>query len=192
MAVQAENIIWQYWETRGAKPKYIDGLFDIAKRNSGVEIILVTPKTLQEYLPDIEEDVLRIETLAHKADMIRTRLIWRYGGMWLDSDAVVLSDLNWLFEYLVHYEFVGFNNEGRLQSERPWVRVNCFLSRPGGRVVGEWVRVQRKRLPKLKFEWSEIGAEALNPVCLANREIVKILPFERFARFRGTRYKNLQ
>jgi FkbM family methyltransferase len=179
MRAQSENVIWQYWETRGVKPKYIDGLHEIAKRNSGVNIVLVTPETLRQYLPDIEADIFEIEEVAHKADMIRTRLVKRYGGMWLDSDAVVLSDLNWLFEHLKKFEFVGFNNGRRLQRERPWIRVNCFLSRPNGSIINEWVRRQSSKLPKTAFGWSEIGAEMLNKICLENKDLVAVLPFER-------------
>jgi hypothetical protein len=181
MSLQGENVIWQYWETRGEKPKFIDGLHDIAKKNSGVKVILVTPETLKAYLPNIEDDVHRITDLSHKADMIRTRLVMTYGGMWLDSDAVVLSDLNWLFDYLKEYEFVGFNDAGRLQAERPWVRVNCFVSRPNGTVVSEWVRLQNSKFPRTTFNWSEIGASLLNPICLSNKQRVKILPFGRIS-----------
>lgn len=175
----ADNIIWQYWETRGAKPSFVDGLHAIARRNSGAEVLLVTPETLSSYLPDLEPEVLRIPDPTHKSDMIRTRLVLRYGGMWLDSDAVVLRDLNWLFDRLAAREFIGFNNGGALQAERPFVRVNCFLSRPGGHIVGEWVRQQREKLPQTIFEWSEIGASMLNPICHSNRHLVDVQPFER-------------
>jgi Capsular polysaccharide synthesis protein len=181
MVVKVERIIWQYWETRGVKPRYIDGLHEIAKRNSGVKIVLVTPDSLRTYLPDLEDGVLRIANLAHKADMIRTRLVKRYGGMWLDSDAVVLRDLDWLFDHLEDHEFVGFNNGCRLDRTRPWVRVNCFLSRPNGAIVSSWVHQQGLKLHQTSFRWSEVGAELLNMACLENRDSAEILPFEKIS-----------
>jgi hypothetical protein len=171
-------VIWQYWETRGDKPRFVDGLHTLVRRNSGVNVVLVTPETLANYLPDIEPNVLRIANPTHKSDMIRTRLVLKYGGMWLDSDAVVLRDLNWLFDRLADHEFIGFNDGGMLQAARPFVRVNCFLSRPGGRIVREWVHEQQKKLPQLTFEWSEIGAAMLNPICLANRNLIDVQPFK--------------
>jgi hypothetical protein len=174
-----ENVIWQYWETRGEKPAFIDGLHEIARRNAGVKIVLVTPETLRDHLPDIEDGVFAIEDLAHKADMIRTRLVARHGGMWLDSDAVVLSDLNFLFDHLERHEFVGFNNEGRLQEKRPWVRVCCFLSRPNSAIVKRWVEAQAAKLPRTKFAWAEIGAAMLNAICLEHAASAKVLPFEQ-------------
>lgn len=172
------RIIWQYWETRGSKPGFVDGLLAIARRNSGCQVVQVTPETLPEYLQDLPADILRIEELAHKADMIRTMLVARHGGMWLDSDAIVLDDLTWLFDLLDDSEFIGFNNGGRLEAARPWVRVNCFLSRPNGAVIGEWVRRQHEKFPRLSYEWQEIGSELLHPICMALRERVRILPFE--------------
>ena len=58
------------------------------------------------------------------------------------------------------------------------MRVNCFLSRPGGKVVGEWMRRQHAKLPRTTFEWNEIGSDILHAVCMENRAIVKFLPFE--------------
>lgn len=173
------RVIWQYWETVGKKPKYIDGLHELARKNSGVEIILVTPDTLRSYVPDIPEQVFAIKEMAHKADMIRTMLVMTHGGMWLDSDAIVLGDLAWLFDYLDKYEFVGFNDRGRLRPGRPWFRVSCFLSRARGRVVSEWVRRQHAKFPKVVYDWEEIGSELLHAICLEDRRDLKVLPFER-------------
>jgi hypothetical protein len=172
------RIIWQYWETKGVKPAFIEGLHEIARRNSGCQVVLVTPQTLTDYLPDVSRHILRIQEMAHKADMIRSMLVALHGGMWLDSDAIVLRDLNWLFDLLEQSEFVGFNNKGRLEANRPWVRVNCFLSRAGGTVICRWVSRQHSKFPRTKFGWEEIGTEILHPLCLAHRERVKILPFE--------------
>jgi hypothetical protein len=173
-----DRVIWQYWETRGKKPAFVDGLHRLARQNSGCEVVLVTPQNLSQYLPDLPREISKIKTLAHKADMIRAMLIARHGGMWLDSDAVVLRDLSWLFDFLEEYDFVGFNNLGLLQEVRPWVRVNCFLSRAGGCVATEWVRQQHAKFPRTRYNWEEIGTEILHPICLSNKDRVKFLPFE--------------
>lgn len=173
------RVIWQYWETRGLKPRFVDGLHQIARRNSGCEVVLVTPETLSEFLPEIPKQLVRIKELAHKADMIRSMLLSRHGGMWLDSDAVVLKDLNWLFDLLDESEFVAFNNGGQLTPDRPWVRVNCFLSRPNGKVVTEWVRGQHGKFPRVTYGWEEIGTEILHPICLQYKDLVRVVPFER-------------
>jgi hypothetical protein len=169
--------IWQYWETKGDKPAFVDGLFELARRNSGVEVVRVTPSTLSSYVSDIPQQILDIDELAHKADMIRALLIREHGGMWLDSDAIVLRDLNWLFDLLDGYEFVGFNDSGRLTADDLQIRVNCFLARSGSHVVSHWVEAQHAKFPRTTYAWTEIGTDLLGPLCLQNAERVKVLPF---------------
>lgn len=173
-----ERVIWQYWETKGTKPLFVDGLYEIAKKNSGVEVIQVTPQTLEQYVPDVPEELFKIGELAHKADMIRTMLVCRHGGMWLDSDAIVLSDLNWLFDVLSDCEFVGFNDNGSIHESPLNVRVNCFLSRPDSRVLSSWVKAQHSKFPKTTYSWSEVGTELLDPIVAENIESVRLLDFD--------------
>ena len=170
--------LWQYWETRGRKPAFIDGLHEIARRNSGLRVVQVTPESLHVHLPDLPGEILKIEEIAHKADMIRTRLVARHGGMWLDSDAIVLRDLNWIFDLLEGLEFVGFNDGGKLCETRPWVRVNCFAAPANSPVIVRWVEAQAEKLHQQRFEWEEIGTCLIHPICLDRKENVKILPFE--------------
>ena len=170
--------IWQYWETRGTKPAFVDGLHTLAQRNSGCEVTLVTPQSLHNYLPHLPRAILNIKELAHKADMIRTMLVAHHGGMWLDSDAIVLKDLNWIFDLLDTHEFVGFNDGAKLERDRPWLRINCFASRPKGAIVTEWMRQQHEKFPRTTYGWEEIGTEILHPICLAQPDLVKVLPFE--------------
>jgi hypothetical protein len=98
--------------------------------------------------------------------------------MWLDSDGVVLRDLNWIFDFLEEFDFVGFNDGGKLGEARPWIRVNCFAAPAGSPVMARWVENQAEKLPKRRFEWEEIGTCLIHPICLDRREKVKILPFE--------------
>ena len=173
-----KRIIWQYWETKEFKPLFVDELHQIAKKNSNVEIILVTPETLGQYIHDLPKEIFSIEEIAHKADMIRALLIYHHGGMWLDSDAIVLSDLNWLFDFLSEFDFVGFNDRGSFNNSPLNVRVNCFLSRPKSEVMKSWVESQHKKFPKTKFAWTEVGTDLLDPIVLENKDTVKLLPFD--------------
>ncbi|MCP5366474.1 MAG: hypothetical protein H6906_03050 [Hyphomicrobiales bacterium] len=171
--------IWQYWETVDVKPPFVDGFHGLACRNAGVEVIRVTPETLADYLPDLPPEVNRIGNVAHKSDMIRTLLIHKFGGMWLDSDALVLKDLNWLFDFLADYEFVGFNDRAYPWKTPGGVRINCFLARPGSDIVGQWVAAQHGKFPRTEYAWTEIGTDIIDGICKANGGRVKILDFEQ-------------
>ncbi|WP_321277440.1 capsular polysaccharide synthesis protein [Thiomicrorhabdus indica] len=173
-----QRVIWQYWEKGEIEPLFVDELHQIAKKNSGVQVIQVTPNTLDQYLPNLPSEVLEIKELAHKADMIRTRLLYQYGGMWLDSDAIVLKDLNEFFDLLDSYEFISFNNNASF-SDRPLkVRINAFLSRPGSQVLKDWIYEQNLKLPKKQFAWTEVGTDLLDPIVLRNQKTVKLLNFD--------------
>lgn len=176
----SDKVIWQYWETRGHKPKFIDGLHEIAKRSCGFTIELVTPQTVHDYLPDLPSRVMEIGELAHKADMIRARLVHHYGGMWLDSDAIVMSDLSEIMAWTDRFDFVGFNNNGQLENAPTQMRINCFAAPKQSAVMAEWVAAQDEKLAtKTVFDWTEIGSDLLHPICLRHKDRVKTLPFER-------------
>lgn len=171
-------IIWQYWETKGVKPHFVDGLHEIAKNNSGIEVILVTPETIHDYIPNIPDEIFQIKELAHKADMIRALLIYHHGGMWLDSDAIVLSDLRWLFDMLPSFDFIGFNNNGSFNDQPLNIRINCFLSTPKSKIMEEWVNSQQAKFPKVEYSWTEVGTDLLNSIILKNKQHAKLLPFD--------------
>lgn len=112
--------------------------------------------------------------------MLRARLVHAHGGMWLDSDAVVLKDLNWILDGLGESDFVGFNEPGRLV-DPPRVKVNCFAARKGSRVMQEWVRRQHDKLGQQSFRWEEIGTELLDPIILGHASSVRLHPFSLIA-----------
>jgi hypothetical protein len=43
MLTMSTRVIWRHWESVGEKPAFLDGLYEIAKRNAGAEVIQVTP-----------------------------------------------------------------------------------------------------------------------------------------------------
>jgi hypothetical protein len=174
----SSRVIWQYWETVGEKPAFVDGLYEIAKRNAGAKVIQVTPTTLKDYLPCLPTHVLNIRQIEHKADMIRAMLVMRHGGMWLDSDALVLRRLDGILDLLDTYEFVCFNDEGRLAKSSSYVRVNCFASRSAGQIVSEWVQQQHSKFPRTEYGWEEIGAALLHSICLRHAASTAVLPLE--------------
>lgn len=138
----------------------------------------MTPETLDQYIPNLPTEILTIEEIAHKADMIRALLVYHHGGMWLDSDAIVLSHLNWLFDLLSDCDFVGFNNTGSFTGTHLQIRINCFLSRPKSEIMKSWVNSQHKKFPKTKFAWTEVGTDLLDPIVIENQNTVKLLPFD--------------
>ena len=103
-----EKIIWKYWENKPGceKPEYIKFVDESLKKHTSAKIIEVNPNNLHEYLPDINPNINKLKKIAQKSDVIRANLLYKYGGMWLDSDTLVVRNIDHLFDYLNDHEVV--------------------------------------------------------------------------------------
>ena len=90
------NHIWLYWETPPGKtrPTYIDLCYDTIKKHcsKNFKVHLLDEKSVYTYLPKLRRDINNLR-IPQKADYIRLALLKKYGGIWLDSDIIVFSDL---------------------------------------------------------------------------------------------------
>lgn len=105
--------IWLYWENKDnkKKPSYLDICYETIKKNCGdkFKINLLNDKTVYDYLPNLNKKYIKkLDRIPMKADYIRYNLLYKYGGIWLDSDVIVFKDLTNLLQKLNDYEYVGF------------------------------------------------------------------------------------
>ena len=110
--------IWIYWENvnRSKYPTFIKLCMDSMKKHLGTKysLIFLNEKKIKEYLPELRNDFdnLRIE---QKVDYYRIELLYKYGGIWLDSDIIIMTDLKPIFDKLDSgYDFVGFGCTGNI------------------------------------------------------------------------------
>jgi hypothetical protein len=107
------NYIWLYWENKPnvmEPPKYIQLCHDTVRKHCGNNFVIniLNEKTIHNYLADLRPD---IETLniPQKADYYRLKLLYEYGGIWLDSDIIVMKNLGPIINKLNNkHDFVGF------------------------------------------------------------------------------------
>ena len=86
--------------------------------NPDYNVVLLTEKNLHEYFP--YWDIFKLSTvkigMAHKADFLRTYLVYKYGGVWVDATTVCLKPLsNWLDSVVNEYDFFLFRQHKGLQ-----------------------------------------------------------------------------
>lgn len=117
--------MWVYWELiNGAKsaPPYITMCMEIMKKNASktFNLVFLNEKTVFDYLPDLRRDINDLP-IALKTDYVRVTLLSRYGGLWVDADTIVMTDLREIAQKLkqgVDYIGVGctgavcWNQEG--------------------------------------------------------------------------------
>jgi len=104
--------IFLYWENKKGstkRPEYLDLCFDTIVKHcsNSFEIVLLNEKTIHDYLPNLREDLDRKLSIPQKTDYFRFKLLHKYGGIWLDTDTIIMQDLMPLFKNLEKYDYVG-------------------------------------------------------------------------------------
>ncbi|MFL5386798.1 MAG: methyltransferase domain-containing protein [Longimicrobiaceae bacterium] len=169
--------VWLYWE--GAYPDWIRACHATIEAHVPCVRLLTrdTFAALRDRDRDIDLDRLHV---AHRADFVRAFLLARFGGLWIDSDCLVVRPLDEVLERVREHEFVGHRERSGLIS-------NGFMgARPGSRtaaaVYDRICRTLRARRPRgwttLGSEpltqlvparsWHELPCEAVQPVCWSN------------------------
>jgi hypothetical protein len=150
------NNIWMYWENAGKPtPEYINlCIQSIDKHKGNSQLNLLNQDSIHQYLPDLRPEWHKLKKAAHKADYIRTRLVYKYGGMWLDCDMVALEDIEPLLNFPDAYDY-ACQNIG--------TSIGCFVARPGCELLKRLIDAQDKILNEnlSGFQWNGIGNELL-------------------------------
>lgn len=128
-----------------------------SKGGTGYVVNVITPENIHEYIPALPECFYRLQ-YAHQADYVRVQVLCERGGIWLDSDTIVMDSLDVLFDIMKTKEgfFIQQNNDGL------WNGV--FGTRPRTRIMQYWKRKidARIQLRQEHLRWSEIGSFLLN------------------------------
>jgi hypothetical protein len=109
--------MWSYWQLMNGTaqpPSYITLCFDIMKRNSAkyFTLIILNEKSVFEYLPDLRKDIDDLP-IALKVDYIRIKLLHKYGGLWIDADTIMMTDLKTIADALHNgIDFIGVGCTG--------------------------------------------------------------------------------
>ena len=134
------NHIWMYWENKPGhtKPTYLKLCYDtvIYHCQDNFNIHLLNEEKVYEFLPNLRRDLGRNLSIPHKTDYIRYMLLSKYGGIWIDSDTIIMRNLQDIILKLKDYDFVGF---GCHYDEK-----TCIESTNGHPRPANWVMASRK------------------------------------------------
>lgn len=173
--------VWIYWE--GDCPEWV--------RRCQRTILAHAPRArllgpadfdaLWSHDRDIDLTRLRV---AHRADFIRAFLLARYGGLWIDSDCIVMRPLEEALNALKEYDFIAHR-------ERQGYYSNGFIgARPGSEIAAEfylhicerlrsgqslgWISLGGEPLTALlrqtQARWRELPCDYIQPICWSRQE----------------------
>lgn len=106
-----KKTIWMYWENkRGCpKPPILDLCLETIQKHAGsFQIKLLNENSVNDYI-NIPEILRTYHPIAYKSDYIRFALLHKYGGIWLDSDLILLRTPDEIIgNYLKEGKFIIF------------------------------------------------------------------------------------
>eukprot|EP00747_Dinoflagellata_sp_TGD_P028273 gnl/TRDRNA2_/TRDRNA2_133154_c0_seq1.p1 gnl/TRDRNA2_/TRDRNA2_133154_c0~~gnl/TRDRNA2_/TRDRNA2_133154_c0_seq1.p1 ORF type:complete len:334 (-),score=46.89 gnl/TRDRNA2_/TRDRNA2_133154_c0_seq1:187-1188(-) len=170
------KVVWMCWTGTNPMPAHLRLCLQTVRKNSGLEVILVTPDNLAEYVPDPHPGYKFLH-LAHRADYLRCYLLHNYGGIYLDCDTIVLKSLEGLFDALEDFDAVGYDGS-------PWGEFIGISDmgpfKPGTELTNLWFAALHGKLemkmPETEskktdvFYWQEILRDIFVPASLMHRQ----------------------
>jgi FkbM family methyltransferase len=129
----------------------------------GYKVHLITETNINEYIKNIPQYFTNL-CPAHQADFVRVNVICDYGGLWLDSDTIVIDSLDSLFDFIEKKNgfFIKQNNE--------ILSNGVFGSKPNTQIMIEWKTQMMNLLniKKGKINWCNIGNDMLQSFYITN------------------------
>lgn len=158
------NNVFLYW--MGKEYRLIQLLRRLIYLHAGnCTVHLLTCDNVRNYIDDLPTcfDAL---CPAHQADIVRVYVVYKYGGIWLDSDTIAMEPLDALFDLFREKDgFFVWNGE---------VIINgIFGSKPHTELFRLWkTSIQRVLSGKGDhLSWREIGADILTDLYLSSPHI---------------------
>jgi hypothetical protein len=131
------KILWTYWQKEPVPP-FIQACLDNWRRFAPDHQVRVLDRSaLTHWLPAVRDD---FDTLPadRQSDWLRTQLLARHGGVWMDAATLLSRDLAWLHDTRKRRaaDYLGFYlDRDTARAELPVVEPGLMASVPGGAFV---------------------------------------------------------
>lgn len=123
--------VWMYWV--GECPAWIKACMATVFAHAP-DVRLLTPAEF-DAMWDVDRgdiDVTRLLYVSHRSDFIRSFLLARHGGLWIDADCVVLRPLQPILDLLPEHDFLGYFEE------QDHIATNFIGAQPGSRIAAAY------------------------------------------------------
>jgi hypothetical protein len=173
-----ENNLFLYWIGKEYKLiKILRNLIYLHSTNgNGYKVHLINHENIKNYLDNIPEYFYKL-CPAHQADYVRVCVILKYGGIWMDSDTLVLDSLDSLFD------FVNNKNGFFIRENNKIICNGIFGSKSNSDLLKEWKNKMEiiLNIKKELIGWTEIGNNLLQGIFDQNKKL-----FDGYEIFNGS------
>ena len=132
--------IWTFWDSPTASP-LVEICFEQIRRILPDYTFNIITKTnanqFLENLPQLRTDI----SFINYTDLIRLRLLEKYGGIWMDASVLLTEDLDWLHQLKSRFnpDFIGFSADFFSNDEKYPLMETWFLaSNPNNVFIKNW------------------------------------------------------
>jgi len=118
----------------------------------GTELVLVNESNFRDLIPDAPKELFMLPYSACKSDVVRAAVLYHHGGIYLDTDFVVMKPLSPILAKLGEgWDVVAHSDEN---SDSGWCFKNEFTSnfmaaRRGNEVSGTWWENIKAKLTRI-------------------------------------------
>lgn len=153
-----EKNVFLYWVGKDFKLIKIlrDLIIQHSKINDGYNVHLINHNNINKYIKDVPDYFYNLKP-AHQADFVRINVICEYGGIYLDSDTLILDSLNSLFD-IIH------NKDGFFIIENDEIICNGVFGSKKNTELMKTLKTEMLGILESKKEsigWTEIGGSLL-------------------------------
>lgn len=173
----SQRNIYLYWDGQEYKlTSILRNLIYLHSTNGvGYKIHLLTDKNIGDYIKNIPDYFSNLSSI-HKADFLRVNVICDYGGIWLDSNTIIMDTLDSLFD------LIEKNNGFFLVKDNNTYWKGIFGSKPNTPLMIEW-KEQMNNLLDSKLD--QIGWTDIINYMLDNIYIEKAKLYDNYKIFNG-------
>jgi hypothetical protein len=156
-----ERNVFLYWV--GKEYKLVSILRNLiylhSKNGKGYTVHLINESNIHEYIKELPDCFYQL-CPSNQADFVRVNVIYDYGGIWLDSDTIVLNSLDSLFD--LQNGFFVLENNTRLCN-------GIFGAKKNSELMLKWKEQMLFIIKEKKnISWTEIGSNILEKLFKEN------------------------
>eukprot|EP00929_Paragymnodinium_shiwhaense_P013920 TRINITY_DN121768_c0_g1_i1.p1 TRINITY_DN121768_c0_g1~~TRINITY_DN121768_c0_g1_i1.p1 ORF type:complete len:909 (+),score=198.56 TRINITY_DN121768_c0_g1_i1:50-2776(+) len=113
--------IWAFYEYDGKYPRspspFVTLNLETWKRNApDMRIVLVNDTNVKQLIPDLPEEYFKLGYSSAKSDLLRAALIYHHGGLYMDTDFLLMQPLTDVMAKLDTHDIATYSDNGGVPS----------------------------------------------------------------------------